>query len=102
MFISVVVSSVSDGVDLSKQSVLASKKVSSSMTQQLLQQQQHPAPKNGSRTPISAEVYANLLMQLRQVAANEATSGGSKLTAAARKERLKCQPCFQCPVCKKR
>ena len=64
MFISVVVSSVSDGVDLSKQSVLASKKVSSSMTQQLLQQQQHPAPKNGSRTPISAEVYANLLMQL--------------------------------------
>ena len=100
-FFLVVVSSAS-GVDLSKHNVLASKKVTSSITQQLLQQPQLPhQPKNGSRTTISADVYASLLMQLRQVAANDANSG-VKLTAAARKERLKCQPCFQCPVCKKR
>ena len=77
----------------------ASRKVSPTSTSSLVHQLM---PKNDSRTPISAEVYANLLMQLRQVASNDATTSGVKLTAAARKERLKCQPCFQCPVCKKR
>jgi hypothetical protein len=78
---------------------VTSNKISSSMTQQLLQQhQQHQ--KNDNRT-LTPELYANLLMQLRRASDNDANPA-FKLTAAARKERLKLQPCFQCPVCKKR
>jgi hypothetical protein len=90
------------GIDLSKRGVINSKQITSSLSQQLQQQQQ---PNDNNRS-ISAELYANLLMQLRRAsdvatAANDA-SPAFKLTAAARKERLKYQPCFQCPVCKKR
>jgi len=79
-----------------------------------------------------SEVYANLLMQLRHAQArinngsrslsplavvqqvqdhnvqesapNSPSNASSynKLTAAARKEKLRLQTCFQCPVCKKR
>jgi hypothetical protein len=90
------------GIDLSKRGVINSKQITSSLSQQLQQQQ----PPNDNNRSISAELYANLLMQLRRAsdvatAAND-TSPAFKLTAAARKERLKYQPCFQCPVCKKR
>jgi len=58
----------------------------------------------------SAHAYANLLLQLRERVVtngvmkdiNSNTTSGLKLTAAARKEKLRLQPCFQCPVCKKR
>ena len=61
----------------------------------------------------SKEMYANLLMQLRHqgittaAASTEATTevvcqAGTKMSAAARKEKLKSQLCFSCPVCKKR
>jgi len=58
----------------------------------------------------SKEMYANLLMQLRHqgitTASTEATEvvcqTGTKMSAAARKEKLKSQLCFSCPVCKKR
>ena len=92
------------GIDLSKRGgAVNSKQITSSLSQQL--QQQHQPNDNNSRS-ISAELYANLLMQLRRASdvassANDA-SPAFKLTAAARKERLKYQPCFQCPVCKKR
>ena len=79
-----------------------------------------------------SEVYANLLMQLRHAQARinngsrslsplaivqqvqehnvqdsnlsspSNVSSCNKLTAAARKEKLRLQTCFQCPVCKKR
>lgn len=59
-----------------------------------------------SSSTCSKEMYANLLMQLRHqgITASEDGLGtaASKMTAAARKEKLKSQLCFQCPVCKKR
>ena len=62
-----------------------------------------------SSSTCSKEMYANLLMQLRHqgITASEesvviTTNNGNKLSAAARKEKLKSQLCFQCPVCKKR
>ena len=90
--------------------------------------------KDNQKAPLRppAEVYANLLMQLRHAQArinngsrslsplaivqqvqdhniqesapNSPTNVSScnKLTAAARKEKLRLQTCFQCPVCKKR
>lgn len=102
-----------------------------------------PSPSNGVLSPIKnnskaplrspSEVYANLLMQLRNAHArinngsrslsplavvqqvqdqlvqdsssigNCNTNGSTcKMTAAARKEKLRLQPSFQCPVCKKR
>ena len=65
-------------------------------------------------------MYANLLMQLRHQGITTAASNDSevvhdtnsvsrnfqnsnaKMSAAARKEKLKSQLCFSCPVCKKR
>jgi Pyruvate/2-oxoacid:ferredoxin oxidoreductase delta subunit len=90
--------------------------------------------KDNSKVPLRSpsEVYANLLMQLRNAQArinngsrslsplavvqqvqdqivqdsnptrHSNVSNCSKLTAAARKEKLRLQPSFQCPVCKKR
>lgn len=59
--------------------------------------------KNGS---ITAELFAKYLLPLRRSSDNGSfnndASPALKLTAAARKERLRYQPCFQCPVCKKR
>jgi len=67
---------------------------------------------SGLQTP---HAYANLLLQLRDrvvvttnnlvakdINCNMTSAGNGKMTAAARKERLRLQPCFQCPVCKKR
>lgn len=48
------------------------------------------------------DMYANLLMHLRKVQAAQQMEASPKMTAAARKEKLKAQLCFQCPVCKKR
>lgn len=71
----------------------------------------HTSP---SSSTSNKEMYANLLMQLRHqgITASEEVvavnlqsnnaSSTSKMTAAARKEKLKSQLCFQCPVCKKR
>jgi hypothetical protein len=72
------------------------------LSQQLLQKDDRQLKANGRAGGggIPAEMYASLLLQLRQVTSE--SGPGPKLTAAARKERLKCQPCFQCPVCKKR
>lgn len=75
--------------------------------------------RHGSVSPSSStcnkEMYANLLMQLRHQGvvpteelppqtSNGCNSNGTsiKMSAAARKEKLKSQLCFQCPVCKKR
>lgn len=90
--------------------------------------------KDNSKAPLRcpSEVYANLLMQLRNAQArinngsrslsplavvqqvqdqigqdsnstrHSNVSNYGKLTAAARKEKLRLQPSFQCPVCKKR
>jgi len=68
--------------------------------------------RHGSASPSSStcnkEMYANLLMQLRNqgVVSNDEhqlqINSNNKLSAAARKEKLKSQLCFQCPVCKKR
>jgi len=66
--------------------------------------------RHGSASPSSStcnkEMYANLLMQLRHqgvVPTDEPQrSEVNKMSAAARKEKLKSQLCFQCPVCKKR
>jgi IKAROS family zinc finger protein len=68
------------------------------------QQQQQQRP--------TTEMYANLIMQLRQSQTGSPPTASARLTAASsvvetasignRKEKLRCQPCFQCPVCKKR
>jgi len=90
--------------------------------------------KDNQKAPLRSpsEVYANLLMQLRNAQARinngsrslsplsvvqqvqdhnvqesnpsspSNVSNCNKLTAAARKEKLRLQTCFQCPVCKKR
>ncbi len=61
---------------------------------------------SSSSSPCSKEMYANLLMQLRHqgiTASEEIVVNTTKISAAAaRKEKLKSQLCFQCPVCKKR
>ena len=64
--------------------------------------------RHGSASPSSStcnkEMYANLLMQLRNqgVVSNDEhqlqINSNNKLSAAARKEKLKSQLCFQCPV----
>ena len=63
--------------------------------------------RHGSSSPSSStcnkEMYANLLMQLRNqgVVSNDEHQlqiNNSKMSAAARKEKLKSQLCFQCPV----
>lgn len=79
----------------------------------------HTSPSSSSTATSSKEMYANLLMQLRNQGITAAQSSNSeetpaaagplnhnssnlKMSAAARKEKLKSQLCFQCPVCKKR
>ena len=75
----------------------------------------HTSPCSSSTATSSKEMYANLLMQLRNQGITAAQSSNSeephahnhnssnlKMSAAARKEKLKSQLCFQCPVCKKR
>ena len=94
----------------------------------------HTSPCSSSTAASSAsskEMYANLLMQLRNQGITAAAAASSseehnhnhniivhtssasaaaassnnnhlKMSAAARKEKLKSQLCFQCPVCKKR
>ena len=63
--------------------------------------------RHGSASPSSStcnkEMYANLLMQLRNqgVVSNDEHQlqiNNNKMSAAARKEKLKSQLCFQCPV----
>lgn len=68
-----------------------------------------PDGKRSSQGGTNPEMYSNLLMQLRQQNTQQpgnrspfGSSSAAKMSAAARKEKLKCQTCFQCPVCKKR
>ena len=68
--------------------------------------------RHGSVSPSSStcnkEMYANLLMQLRHQGvvptdgSEQPQPTNVKMSAAARKEKLKSQLAFQCPVCKKR
>lgn len=71
-----------------------------------------PSPSSSEKKQqSSAELYSHLLLQLRQSSPATSTPSAAaattpvssiKMTAANRKEKLKCQPSFQCPVCKKR
>ena len=56
-------------------------------------------PTASSPTSSSKEMYANLLMQLRN---QGITTAAAASNVTIRKEKLKPQMCFQCPVCKKR
>ncbi len=61
--------------------------------------------------PHQRDLYANLLQQLRKTSSGNqvtlsvltpATSSVTRVSAAARKEKLRGSPSFQCPACKKR
>ena len=56
------------------------------------------ADPTSSPTSSNKEMYANLLMQLR----NQGITTAAASNVTIRKEKLKSQMCFQCPVCKKR